>query len=67
MKYLDQEPVFKLAMQLRQHMSFLIDNIYSYLQVDVLEGQWQKLKTQIKKSRDFEEIRNLHDMYLDSV
>ena len=44
LKHLDREPVFKLAMQLRQHMSFLIDNLYSYLQVDVLEGQWQKLR-----------------------
>jgi len=38
MKDLYQEPVFKLAMQLRQHMSFLIDNLYAYVQVDVLEG-----------------------------
>lgn len=48
-------------------MSFLIDNIYSYLQVDVLEGKWQTLKAQIKKSRDFEEVRMLHDAYLDSI
>jgi hypothetical protein len=38
MKHLNDEPVFKLALQLRQHMSFLIDNLYSYLQVDVMEG-----------------------------
>jgi hypothetical protein len=48
-------------------MSFLIDNIYAYLQVDVLEGQWQKLKIGIKRSKDFEEVRLLHDMYLDSI
>lgn len=57
MKSLDKKPLFKLMLQLRQHMSFLIDNIYSYLQVDVLQGKWQTLKTSIKTSRDFEEVR----------
>ena len=42
---------------LRQHMSFLVDNIYSYLQVDVLEGQWLNLKDKITHSRDFEHVR----------
>lgn len=32
-----------------------------------MEGQWQKLKASIKKSRDFEEVRMLHDLYLDSL
>jgi gamma-tubulin complex component 4 len=42
MKHLDQWQVFRQIMQLRQHMSFLIDNIYQYLQVDVIEAQWNK-------------------------
>ena len=63
MKHLDQEPVFRLTLQLRQHMSFLIDNIYQYLQVDVLESQWIKLNVGVKASRDFEEVRMLHDQY----
>ena len=67
MKHLDQEPVFRLTLQLRQHMSFLIDNIYSYLQVDVLESQWLKLNQGVQASRDFEEVRMLHDQYLDSI
>jgi len=40
MKHLYKQPVFKLTLQLRQHMSFLIDNLYQYLQVDVLESLW---------------------------
>ena len=48
-------------------MSFLIDNIYHYLQVDVLESQWVKLQKEIKASRDFEEVRILHDQYLSSI
>lgn len=67
MKHLINEPVFRQAMQLRQHMSFLIDNLYSYLQVDVLESQWSKLYSSVKASRDFEEVRILHDKYLASI
>ena len=48
-------------------MSFLIDNLYQYLQVDVLESQWSKLVDGVQASRDFEEVRILHDRYLDSV
>lgn len=48
-------------------MSFLIDNLYSYLQVDVLESQWSKLHAGVKASRDFEEVRILHDKYLASI
>ena len=67
MKHLGHEPVFRLTLQLRQHMSFLIDNLYQYLQVDVLESQWSKLVDGVQASRDFEEVRILHDRYLDSV
>ena len=67
MKHLFQESVFRLTLQLRQHMSFLIDNLYQYLQVDVLESQWKKLTMGIQASRDFEEVRMLHDKYLDSI
>lgn len=67
MKHLMMEPVFRQAMQLRMHMSFLIDNLYNYLQVDVLESQWSKLHESVKASRDFEEVRILHDKYLASI
>ena len=38
-----------------------------YLQVDVLESQWQKLVDGVQASRDFEEVHILHDKYLESV
>ena len=38
MKQHTGDPNFRKAMLLRQHMSFLVDNIYAYLQVDVLES-----------------------------
>jgi len=51
-------------MLLRQHMSFLVDNLFAYLQVDVLESQWTHLVESIQRSQDFEEVRLLHDSYL---
>jgi gamma-tubulin complex component 4 len=48
-------------------MSFIVDNIYAYLQVDVLESQWSKLVETINQSRDFEDVRLLHDRYLASI
>jgi len=67
MKHLSDNRLFRQAMQLRMHMSFLVDNIYTYLQVDVLETQWQELKKGLAKSSDFEEVCKLHDKYLSII
>jgi hypothetical protein len=48
-------------------MQFLIDNIYSYLQVDVLEALWQQLEGGLKGSSDFEEVCKMHDSYLQQI
>lgn len=61
------DPAFRKTMLLRQQMSFIVDNIYAYLQVDVLESQWSKLVESINASRDFEDVRLLHDRYLASI
>ena len=67
MKRFSSNPHFRQAMLLRQHMSFLIDNIYAYLQLDVLESQWSALVHGVDASQDFEEVRLLHDRYLVSI
>lgn len=48
-------------------MSFLIDNLFQYLQVDVLESQWTLLEKNIAKSEDFEQVRLIHEKFLDSI
>jgi hypothetical protein len=48
-------------------MQFLVDNIYSYLQVDVLEALWVNLQKGMKESSDFEEVCKMHDIYLQEV
>jgi gamma-tubulin complex component 4 len=67
MKQFSSDPNFRQAMLLRQHMSFLVDNIYAYLQLDVLESQWTALVQDINASQDFEEVRLLHDRYLANI
>ena len=64
MKTMSDNELFRQAMQLRQHMSFLVDNIYSYLQVDVLEALHGQLVEGLKKSSDFEEVCRLHDQHV---
>ena len=48
-------------------MSFLVDNIYSYLQVDVLEALHNQLIEGLKSSSDFEEICKMHDNHIQQL
>jgi len=64
MKSMSDNELFRQAMQLRQHMSFLVDNIYSYLQVDVLEALHSQLREGLKTSNDFEEVCRMHDQHI---
>ena len=67
MKHMSDNELFRQAMQLRQHMSFLVDNIYSYLQVDVLEALHNQLIEGLKSSSDFEEICKMHDNHIQQL
>ncbi|XP_044300831.1 gamma-tubulin complex component 4 isoform X2 [Varanus komodoensis] len=53
--------------RLRHHMTFLVDNLQYYLQVDVLESQFSQLLQQINATRDFESIRLAHDHFLSNL
>lgn len=48
-------------------MSFLVDNIYSYLQTDVLEACQNQLLEGLKNSTDFEEVCNMHDNHIQQL
>jgi len=49
---------------LQRHMSFFVDNLQYYLQVDVLETQFAHLLKTIAKKHDFESIHSSHDNFL---
>jgi len=50
--------------RLRAHMAFLIDNLQYYLQVDVLDAQWQALSLAAAECEDFEALAATHQATL---
>lgn len=53
--------------QLRNNLVFIIDNLQYYLQVDVLESQYTIMETNMKNTRNFEDIQKAHSVFLANV
>ncbi|KAH1229057.1 Gamma-tubulin complex component 4 [Glycine max] len=51
----------------REHMAFLVRNLQFYIQVDVIEFQWNILQSHIQESHDFTELVGLHQQYLSAL
>ncbi|KAI7753890.1 hypothetical protein M8C21_023564, partial [Ambrosia artemisiifolia] len=58
---------FRPMWRIREHMAFLIRNLQFYIQVDVIESQWNVLQTHIEESRDFAELVEFHQEYLSAL
>ena len=52
---------------LRNRMSFVVNNLLAYLQVDVMEVRWKELVNAVKESNDFEQVKIVHDAFLQGV
>ncbi|XP_043721318.1 gamma-tubulin complex component 4 isoform X1 [Telopea speciosissima] len=53
--------------RVREHMAFLIRNLQFYIQVDVIESQWNVLQAHIHDSHDFTELVGFHQEYLSAL
>ncbi|XP_072955339.1 gamma-tubulin complex component 4 [Typha angustifolia] len=53
--------------RVREHMIFLIRNLQFYIQVDVIESQWNVLQAHVQDSHDFTELVNFHQEYLSAL
>ncbi|CAF0786935.1 unnamed protein product [Didymodactylos carnosus] len=53
--------------QLRNLMSFFINNLQYYIQIDVLEHKYQQLIKSIQSSKDFQHIKHLHELFLNDI
>ncbi|GLU03740.1 hypothetical protein SLE2022_209240 [Rubroshorea leprosula] len=58
---------FRPMWRVREHMAFLIRNLQFYIQVDVIESQWNVLQSHIQDSQDFTELVNFHQEYLSAL
>eukprot|EP00041_Stephanoeca_diplocostata_P034549 m.1183878 g.1183878 ORF g.1183878 m.1183878 type:complete len:169 (+) comp24540_c1_seq88:1840-2346(+) len=54
-------------LSLRARMSFLVDNLQYYLQVDVLDAQYALFTDAIDRCRDFDAITQAHDHFLTTL
>ncbi|XP_020101980.1 gamma-tubulin complex component 4 [Ananas comosus] len=53
--------------RVREHMIFLIRNLQFYIQVDVIESQWNVLQAHVQDSHDFTELVSFHQEYLSAL
>ncbi|KAG9443817.1 hypothetical protein H6P81_015157 [Aristolochia fimbriata] len=51
----------------REHMAFLIRNLQFYIQVDVIESQWNFLQAHVQDSHDFSGLVGFHQEYLSAL
>ncbi|XP_027937265.1 gamma-tubulin complex component 4 homolog [Vigna unguiculata] len=58
---------FRPMWRVREHMAFLIRNLQFYIQVDVIESQWNILQSHIQESHDFTELVGFHQEYLSAL
>ncbi|KAJ4849284.1 hypothetical protein Tsubulata_021557 [Turnera subulata] len=58
---------FRPMWRVREHMAFLIRNLQFYIQVDVIESQWNVLQARIQESNDFTELVGFHQEYLSAL
>lgn len=55
------------VIQLRNNLIFIIDNLQYYLQVDVIESQYTIMETNMKNTRNFEDVQKAHSVFLANV
>jgi len=53
--------------KLRAWMSFFVQNLQYYLQVDVIEAQYEQLVQSLDQAKDFNSIRKAHTWYLQII
>ncbi|CAI6347093.1 unnamed protein product [Macrosiphum euphorbiae] len=53
--------------QLKTQLSFLIDTLYSYLQLDVIEDEYFLLLEKLTTANDFQTIKHIHDIFQTNI
>lgn len=58
---------YNFVCQLRNHMTFVVDNLQQYFMADVLESQFSILIRSVEQSTNFEDLSIAHDNFLAAV
>lgn len=53
--------------QLKTKLAFLIDTLYSYLQLDVIEDEYFLFSEKLSAARDFQTIKHIHDIFQTNI
>lgn len=53
--------------QLKTKLIFLIDTLYSYLQLDVIEDEYYLLLEKLSHAKDFQTIKHIHDIFQTNI
>lgn len=53
--------------QLKSKLIFLIDTLYSYLQLDVIEDEYYLLLEKLSHAKDFQTIKHIHDIFQTNI
>jgi len=61
------EKKMRKMVNLRNQMAAVIESLWSYFHLDVLEVQWMKFNENFKEIADFDEMRRGLDEYLNSI
>lgn len=53
--------------QLKTKLTFLIDTLYSYLQLDVIEDEYFLFSEKLSTASDFQAIKHIHDIFQTNI
>jgi len=54
-------------LNLRNKIALFVDNLWSYFLFDVFEAEWKRLEETISQAKDFDEMRKVHNRYLNLI
>lgn len=55
------------SLLLRQNMSFVLDALCAYMQMDVVHVCWAEMTQKLSRATDFESVRKAHEDYLNDI
>jgi hypothetical protein len=63
----EEEAGLMAVLTLRRHMSFVVDNLHYYLQVDVVDAAFGRMRAELEAASDFEQAVAAHAAYLSTI